>query len=286
MPRYRVVHTNTYSFGEAVHCCSLEARLYPCDNEKQTIEFGQSILRPLAKSQTDFTDAFGNHVSQFDINTRLQSIELTAIHTVCTKPPIKVTLSESMAWEKVRDKIDNVSDLSAYKNETSYVSFNESILNYALVSFTPDRPILEAAFNLMQRLFQDFQFDQYTSNVNTTAQQAFKQKSGVCQDFTHVAIACLRSLKLPARYVSGYVDTKLNSSKPKSIASDVSHAWFSVYDPGFEWVDFDSTNNKMPDEFYIILAYGRDYKDIEPLKGYVDYKGNNQLSVNVDLTVF
>lgn len=285
MPRYRVVHTNKYWFSDTVSSCALEARLQPYDNEKQVTEFSQIVVRPLAKTRTNSTDIFGNHVSHVDIKSRLQSIELTAIHTVNTMPTDIMDLSQSLPWELAQSEIKGLPELAIYSNETPYVSINAAILNYAQVSFTPNRPLFEATFDLMQRLFHDFQFDPQATDVNTTAVQAFNLKRGVCQDFAHVAIACLRSLKLGARYVSGYVDTKSNSTQPNRIAADVSHAWFSVYDPSLGWADFDPTNNKMPDEFYIVLAYGCDYNDIIPLKGVTDCKGNNQLSVNVDLTI-
>jgi transglutaminase-like putative cysteine protease len=278
MAKYRVVHNNHYSFAEAVNHCTLEARLKPLDNKKQTVEFSQFVVRPLASSQHSEPDQFGNHVNYFEIARGLRSFSLSAIHTVKTVPLVSIDLAGSSPWESLVVATDADTDTSAY------VGFNPELTDYARVSFRPDRPMLEAAFDLMQRINADFQYHPGTTRVDTTAIEAFQFKRGVCQDFSHVGIACLRSLALPVRYVSGYVDTKVNSKPPHRVAADASHAWFSVYDPEFDWVDFDPTNNKMPGETYITLAYGHDYDDVAPLKGQVDTQGGNKLKVDVDMT--
>lgn len=278
MTKYRVVHNNHYSFTEAVSHCTIEARLKPLDNKKQTVEFSQFVVRPLASNQRCELDEFGNHVNYFEIVRGLRSFLLSAIHTVNTVPLVSIDLAASSPWENLVAVTDTDTFASAY------VGFNRELTAYAHVSFIPGRPILEAVFDLMQRINQDFQYHPGATRVDTTAIEAFQLKQGVCQDFTHVAIACLRSLGLPVRYVSGYVDTKAKSKPPHRVAADASHAWFSVYDPEFDWVDFDPTNNQMPGETYITLAYGHDYDDVAPLKGKVDTQGGNRLKVDVDVT--
>jgi transglutaminase-like putative cysteine protease len=288
MPRYRVVHNNLYSFHETVSHCSLEARLKPVDNEKQTVEFSQFVVRPLASAQRIAQDDFGNHVSHFEINRSLQSFKLSAIHTVSTLPSVAIDLTSSSPWQHVVDRVaQDASFETRYLNaidSSSYITFNQDLAAYAGVSFLPGRPLLDAAFNLMQRIYEDFQYDPLATKVDTTAIEAFALKRGVCQDFSHIAIACLRSLNLPVRYVSGYVDTKIASGNPRRYGGDVSHAWFSVYDPDYGWVDFDPTNNNMPGETYITVAYGCDYHDVAPLIGQVDVHGQSKLKVSVDMT--
>jgi len=264
--------------------------LRPIENTHQSVEFGQFVVNPLTKTRRNSIDDFGNHVCHFEISTSLQSFVVTAIHTVLTKPHTAINFSTSAPWEQVVEVAVDQSRVDPHyltvSGASKYVAFDKNMSLYAESSFTRKCPILDAAFDLIQRIYTDFQYDPHATQVDTSAIEAFQIKRGVCQDLTHVAIACLRSLKLPARYVSGYVDTKsLSSKKTHKVAGDVSHAWFSVYDPQFGWVDFDPTNNKLVDESYITLAYGRDYSDVAPLKGKVDTTGNNRLKVNVDLAV-
>ncbi len=284
MATYRVVHNNHYSFRQAVNHCALEARLKPIDSEKQTVEFSQFVLRPLASSQSCTKDEFGNHVNYFEITQRLNSFLLSAIHTIFTRPQADIDLAASSSWEQTVNDIQSKSCCLSNSGNVSCTLFNSDLFLYASMSFTPGRPRLEAAFDLMQRIHDDFEYDTCATNVDTSAIEAFRLRRGVCQDFTHIAIACLRAVDIPARYVSGYVDTKITSKRPHRVATDVSHAWFSVYDAEFGWVDFDATNNTMPGETYITLAYGRDYRDVAPLKGEVDNLGQNRLKVDVDLT--
>ena len=285
MATYRVVHNNHYSFRQAVNHCELEARLRPLDTKKQTVDFSQFVLRPLARSQSNSEDEFGNHVHYFELSGRLQSFLLSAIHTVSTRPFVAIEPATSSPWEQMAGITSKDALFKTfYAHKKSLTEYNQDILGYACLSFQPHRPILDAANDLMQRIHSDFQYDPVATTVDTSAIDAFRLKRGVCQDFTHIAIACLRSLDLPVRYVSGYVDTKIASERLRRVAADVSHAWFSVYDVKHGWVDFDATNNSMPGETYITLAYGRDYRDITPLKGQTDSQGQNRLKVDVDLT--
>lgn len=258
------------------------------DATNQRVEFSQFVVRPLAKKQRSERDKFGNHVNYFEIVRGLKSFSLSAIHTVTTLPKAAIDLEASSPWERVAgiaaEEIQLARQYLNDSNSSSYVEFNQALTVYANRSFVPGRPILDAAFHLMRRIYDDFRYDTTATKVDTTAIDAFELKRGVCQDFTHIAIACLNSLGLPARYVSGYVDTQTASLKPvRKTTADVSHAWFSVYDPRYAWVDFDAANNKMPDESYITVAYGHDYNDIAPLKGQVDVYGQSKLKVNVDM---
>ena len=157
------------------------------------------------------------------------------------------------------------------------------IKEYVLESFDEDRNIFEATNEFMARIFNDFKFVSGFSDITTPIETIFKEKKGVCQDFAQFAISALRSIGIPARYVSGYIQTIPSEGKEKLFGADASHAWFSIYIPDFGWADFDPTNNKIPNEEYIILGYGRDYLDISPLKGIVQSSGNSLLSVKVDV---
>jgi transglutaminase-like putative cysteine protease len=286
MTQYRVVHNNHYVFHGTVKQCSLEARLQPLNHKSQSVEFSQFVLRPLASAQRHALDAFGNHVNYFEISRHLQSFTLSAIHTVTTLPTAVIELETSSPWEQVaaNEAALNSPYLTPPEPE-AYTGFNPELSEYARASFLPDRPVLQAAYDLMQRIYHDFTYDPHATAVDTRASEAFRLQRGVCQDFSHIALACCRSLRLPARYVSGYVDTKAAARRPVPIVQDVSHAWFSVYDPVYGWVDFDPTNSQMPGESYITLAFGRDYQDVAPLQGQVDVQGDNRLKVDVDMRV-
>jgi transglutaminase-like putative cysteine protease len=290
MPKYRVVHNNHYSFQTAVNSGSFEARLRPIDSQFQQVDFSQFVLRPLAYQQTVRHDEFGNHVNHFEVSQNLRSFKLSAIHTVTTLPRPKINLNQSQPWEQIACGIEDSDEIIKYQPKTTgfnvYTRNNQALLDYTVASFVPDRPILDATHHLMQRIYEDFKYDSAATDVTTTAIDAFQLKRGVCQDFSHIAIACLQSLGLPVRYVSGYLDTHSASPGGSRVApANTSHAWFSVFDVQFGWVDFDPTNDCMPGEKYITLAYGRDYDDIAPLSGQVDSAGRNQLEVRVELTI-
>tara|TARA_R110000850_G_scaffold4071_4_gene19152 strand:+ start:6816 stop:7307 length:492 start_codon:yes stop_codon:yes gene_type:complete len=151
---------------------------------------------------------------------------------------------------------------------------------YALKSFTPERPIMEAMLDLNTRIFRDFAFTPGFSDISTPLEKVFKHRKGVCQDF---ALACLRVIGLSARYVSGYLETLVPPGKPKMIGADASHAWIAIYIPGHAWVEFDATNNLLVNDKHIRVAVGRDFADVTPLKGIV-YSGSEQeMKVSVDV---
>ena len=145
-------------------------------------------------------------------------------------------------------------------------------------------PVLNGAMDLIRRIFAEFTYDGEASTIETPVEQVFKKKKGVCQDFAHLAISCLRSLGLPARYVSGYLETLPPPGKPKLLGADASHAWFSIYIPDFGWVDLDPTNNLAVNETYVTVAWGRDYGDVAPVKGVVLGGGSHLLTVSVSVT--
>jgi transglutaminase-like putative cysteine protease len=176
-------------------------------------------------------------------------------------------------------------DLDAYQFifVSPMVAVNADVHAYAQTSFPPGTPILEGGMDLMQRIFTEFAYDKAASTVDTPVEQVLANRRGVCQDFSHLAIACFRSLGLAARYVSGYLETLPPPGKPKMIGADASHAWVSLYVPDEGWVDLDPTNNIIPGERHVTLAWGRDYSDVAPVKGVVMGGGLHTLSVEVDV---
>ncbi len=166
---------------------------------------------------------------------------------------------------------------------TRLTQANKAILDYTLASFTPNRPIVESCDDLMNRIFNDFTFDPSFSTINTPVSHVFEHKRGVCQDYAHLTLTCLRSIGLAARYVSGYIETIPPPGQEKLTGADATHAWVALFVPGSGWIDYDPTNNLKPYDQHVTLAVGRDFADITPLKGIMFGGGNQVLDVSVDM---
>jgi transglutaminase-like putative cysteine protease len=202
------------------------------------------------------------------------------------RPPIAAQLSPP--WEAVIRALAGARDeatLDAYQFafDSPYITVDDDVRAYALPSFTPDRPVLDAAIDLTARIFHEFTYEGGVTDVSTPVHEVLMQRRGVCQDFAHLQIACLRSLGLPARYVSGYLMTRPPEGQQKLVGADASHAWLSVWCPALGWVDFDPTNNLIPGDEHITLAWGRDYGDVSPINGMIIGGGSHEVAVAVDV---
>jgi transglutaminase-like putative cysteine protease len=196
--------------------------------------------------------------------------------------------SQSPAWETVRDAVASDhspegTDAYQFVFDSIRVSAKPELALYARESFSPGRPLLEAVFDLTTRIHQDFRFDPKATEVTTPVETFFEKRRGVCQDFSHLQIACMRSLGLPARYVSGYLRTLPPAGGTRLVGADASHAWCAAWCPGFGWVDFDPTNNCVPSDGHITLAWGRDYSDVSPIRGVLLGGAKHSLKVGVDV---
>jgi transglutaminase-like putative cysteine protease len=195
---------------------------------------------------------------------------------------------QAASWEEIaaslpRDRSQAGLDAYQFAFESPRIRMRPEFAAYALQSFTPGRPMPEALLDLTARIHQDFRFDSKVTNVRTPPEEVFRKRKGVCQDFAHVQIACLRSLNLAARYVSGYLRTYQPAGQPRLVGADASHAWVSAYCPGSGWLDVDPTNNVVPSDGHVTLAWGRDYGDVSPLHGLVLGGGAHTLKVAVDM---
>jgi transglutaminase-like putative cysteine protease len=171
-----------------------------------------------------------------------------------------------------------------YMLESDFIEFSSEVSAYSALSFSPNRALRDAVEDLMHRIYADYQYDPGFSNIATPLKDVIKHRKGVCQDFAHLAIACLRMQGIAARYVSGYLETLPPPGKQKLVGADASHAWFSVFIPHQGWIDFDPTNAKIPEEQHITVAWGRDYADVAPLKGVIFGGGKkHKLHVAVDV---
>lgn len=286
--KYRIKHTTSYDYSEPASTSHNLLHVTPRDLPDQRCLHSTLTIDPPPLSTSSFVDTFGNTVTCFDLHephTRL-SVTASSIVTI-TPPPPGQLLPPSWQWEVVRDAVrtDRTPEgLDAYAMTypSRHIRLANAFGDYARLSFTPGRAILEAALDLTGRIFHDFRFDPLATTLSTPIEQVMEQRHGVCQDFAHVMLACLRSLRLPARYVSGYLRTDPPPGQPRMIGADASHAWVSVWSPGVGWFDFDPTNNCTRNDRHIILGWGRDYADVSPVKGVVLGGGPHALSVSVD----
>jgi transglutaminase-like putative cysteine protease len=285
---YSVEHTTRYQYHEQVSLCHNIAALTPRNTDGQICKACNLIISPLPDVLEEHTDFFGNKLYYFVIEQEHKALTVTVKSQVeKIVSPVKTELFPDQSWEEVRDMLlhsrGELMEVRQFIHPTPITTSNDEITNYASLSFTPDRPLFEAVFDLVKRIYRDFKFTPGFSTVSTPLAIVMKERKGVCQDFAHLAISCLHAMRLPARYVSGYIETIAPEGKEKLTGVDASHAWFSVYIPGAGWTDFDPTNNKIPGEQYITIGWGRDYFDIIPLKGVIMSGSAHELSVSVDV---
>jgi transglutaminase-like putative cysteine protease len=286
---YRVRHQTIYDYVQPVSVSHHVVRLTPRDLPGQRRRASELTVWPvLPFHATTHTDYFGNTVSSFTLpesHTRMTVEASSELEVQAVPLPL---FSESPAWETVRDTVQvdqSREGLDAYQFvfDSIRVSGKPELAVYARTSFPPGRPLLEAVLDLTARIHQDFRFDAKATEVTTPVETFFEKRRGVCQDFSHLQIACMRSLGLPARYVSGYLRTIPPPGRPRLVGSDASHAWCAAWCPRFGWVDFDPTNNCVPSDGHITLAWGRDYSDVSPIRGVLLGGAKHSLKVGVDV---
>jgi transglutaminase-like putative cysteine protease len=234
------------------------------------------------------TEYFGNEVCFFSVQQIHRRLEITASSRVSVQRVTPPVPGLSPAWKQVaalfREKAaGETAGLHQFRFDSPLLRASPELVAYALPSFGGDTPLLVGAQDLNRRIFTDFKYDRTATTAATPLEEAWRNRRGVCQDFAHLAIACLRSLGLPARYVSGYLRTRPAPGQARMTGADAGHAWFSVYCPSFGWVDFDPTNNVMPGEDHITVAYGREFSDVSPVSGILVGGGSHAIQVAVDV---
>ncbi|GAB4191791.1 MAG: transglutaminase family protein [Thermoflexibacter sp.] len=284
--KYKITHHTHYKYHEKVNLAHNKAWMLPLEASFQHCLQKKIHITPVPSVYNEDYDFLGNLFSYFAIQYPHDEMNVIATHQVEVNR--HYDLSSRLIWEEAVDVLQNSlaeQDLWAkqFALESPLVPILPSIKAYTLKSFTPSRPLLEATLHLTRRIFKDFKFVAGATHIATPLSEVFKHKKGVCQDFAHLAIACLRSIGLAAYYVSGYIETIAPEGKEKLVGADASHAWFAVYSPEIGWVDFDPTNNQLVNNQYITLAYGRDYADIPPLKGVIMSSGAQSMKVAVDV---
>ena len=288
--KYRVTHTTEFVYEARVALCYNLARLVPRPLPRQQVRNATLRIDPQPQDHDRGMDFFGNPVDYFSIQHPHDRLQVIAVSEVEVLPGEAGLFDEmdDLPWDEVPERLrdepseENIEALQ-FTLDSPMVVVEDFLKDYARLSFTPGRLLDEAVHDLMQRIFKDFTYDPEFSSIATPLREVMEHRSGVCQDFAHLAIGCLRSQGLAARYVSGYLETDPPPGKERLVGADASHAWFSVYHPSRGWIDFDPTNNQRPSERYIILAWGRDFTDVTPLKGVAYGGGEHQLKVAVDV---
>ena len=286
--RYEVIHRTTYTYTSDVSVSHHIARLAPRQCPSQQCLQHELLIQPAPALTNSRQDYFGNYTAFFTVEGAHRSLSVTALSRVEVLRGAPPDVLQTLSWENVRDRC-GAGDPSAGL-EAGEFAFASPLIprlpdfaNYAAASFAPQRPILKAVLDLTRRIHGDFKFDARATTVATPMAQVIRNKRGVCQDFAHFQIGCLRAVGLPARYVSGYLETQPPPGKPKLIGADASHAWVQVFVPPAGWIDVDPTNNLLPSDRHIIVACGRDFDDVSPIRGVIVGGGRHQLTVGVDV---
>jgi transglutaminase-like putative cysteine protease len=301
----RILHRTRYRYHGAIDMAQHMVHLRPVDTATQHVQAHALRIDPMPAARSETTDVFGNPRTFFSLQSVHSMLTVEADSLVETRPPEPLPEGppwRAMNWERVREHFRYRAQApfdaaSEFLFGSPFVPRDDAFAAFARPAFKPGLPALSAARALMERIHAELSFDAHSTEVNTPALEALAQGKGVCQDFAHIMLGCLRSLGLPARYVSGYLLTRPPSGKPRLIGADASHAWVSVYVPmpasadddkaasTGAWFDFDPTNNRCgwgsPGEDYVTLATGRDFADVSPMRGVIQSGARHTLAVAV-----
>ncbi len=285
---YRIRHRTTYDYEDPVSVSHHITRVTPRNLRGQTCWESYVAVMPTPPVTTAHFDYFGNTLTSFTLQEPHEKLVVEANSRLEVTVLPHPNFSDSAPWETVRQALegepnDNVLNAWQFIFDTARIKASADLAKYARDSFPAGRPLLEGAFDLTRRIHQDFRFDKKATEVATPVETFFEKRRGVCQDFAHLQIGCLRSLGLPARYVSGYLRTMPPPGRPRLIGADASHAWCSAWCPRYGWVDFDPTNNCVPSDGHITVAWGRDYADVSPIYGVLLGGSRHTLHVEVDV---
>jgi uncharacterized alpha-E superfamily protein/transglutaminase-like putative cysteine protease len=285
---YRVSHRTTYDYDAPVEQSYNEAHLRPRDSGRQQCTLHDLVVEPAPSSWSEYRDPFDNTVTTFTVKGGFEHLSVTATSEVVVAPAPPPP--PGPPWESVRTLLDIDRQAAAREARrcraaSRLVPTASALAEYAEPSFPPGRPLVDALQDLAGRIHREFVYEPGFTSITTPLLEVLEHRHGVCQDFAHLTIGCLRSLGLAARYVSGYLETVPPAGEERLLGADASHAWASVYLPGWGWVDIDPTNDQFAAESYITTAWGRDYWDVSPLRGSVEGGGaSHRLDVAVDVT--
>jgi transglutaminase-like putative cysteine protease len=286
--RFHIRHRTEYIYGDPVSLCHNLAHLRPRNTDRQTCLGMHLSISPEPGTHREYLDFYGNHVTFFSLQEPHKSLRIVSESDVEIAAQCFAASSLIDSWDQVFEQLHttrnpNLGEIKQFTFESTHVPTLDEFADYARPSFAPSRPLVDAVLDLTGRIHADFKFTPGVTYVDTPVLDVLKTRRGVCQDFAHLEIACLRSIGLAARYVSGYVVTQPPPGQERLVGADASHAWLSVYFPRFGWIDFDPTTGVMPSDQHITLGWGRDYDDIGPVRGVM--LGGNRQSCHVAVDV-
>ena len=288
MPVYSVRHSTVYTYEEPVSVCHNLAYLLPRSSPRHAWMLNELHILPNPPVLRERRDYFGNRPVFFALHEPHKRLEITLSGMVDVEAAADPMGYVRTPWEEVRDKLRQDSTrehLAAYQFafDSPFVRAHPDVHAYAANSFSPGRGLVAAALDLNHRIHRDFAYDPKATTIRTTSVELLRQRRGVCQDFAHLMVGCLRSMGLSGRYVSGYLLTNPPPGQPRTVGSDASHAWAGFYLPGSGWIDLDPTNDVVVSDQHITLAWGRDFGDVSPLRGVILGGRNHTVEVSVDV---
>jgi transglutaminase-like putative cysteine protease len=285
---FEVSHRTHYRYATPVAQSQHLVHMTPRTVANQTTFRHNLMVEPAPAMRHEGVDSFGNPFAVLEVEVPHKELVLLARSAIETRAPSAVDLAKTTPWDRLDDRFGRQPngldlDVIQYRCSTRITGASQGIADYARASFGQGRAVLDGAMDLTQRIYADFRFDPGATDVSTPVEQVFAQRRGVCQDFAHLALAGLRALRVPARYVSGYILTHPPPGQPKLSGADASHAWISVWSPETGWRDFDPTNGIAVGEEHITIALGRDYNDVSPISGVLIGGGEHIVTVGVDV---
>lgn len=282
---YQVIHRTVYEYESPVVHGRHLAHLRPRRTPTQSLASHSLQIFPPPASMQYVADYFGNDTHHFEIGVEHDRLEVTSTSDVNVSQHASPGAGQA-AWEEIVGRVANQRELVLTREfcfDSPLVRSHHLLREYAEQSFTSGRPLRDAIVELNERIHAEFKYEPAATDVSTPLAQVMRDRRGVCQDFAQVAVGCLRSMGLPARYVSGYLETQPPPGQPKLVGADASHAWASAYLGAEGWLDFDPTNNVLPSDQHVTVAWGRDFSDVSPLRGVVLAGGSHRITVGVDV---
>lgn len=284
--KYKLKHQTLYTYANPVNNYQSILCLHPINTGRQSCKNFTIEIEPKPTKIYSRTDYFGNIQHYFSIHQQHDALKVTVSSEVEVKndliqPLNPISCADTIALIESNKELKT--ELRLYQLPSQYIVWDQEIIDFAKTCLKDQESMFEGVLNLMKKIFTEFKFSSGATNINTPLKTVLRERKGVCQDFSHLAIACIRSVGLPARYVSGYIETLPPKGTVKLEGSDASHAWISVYVPEMGWCEFDPTNNMIPQQRHIVTAYGRDFADVSPLKGIIFGSGSHKVKVAVDV---
>jgi transglutaminase-like putative cysteine protease len=286
--KYRVRHTTTYAYARPVDLAAHMLHLWPRALPQQVVSSADLDTTPAAARCNEGTDHFGNRVTWLFLDLPHAAFEVRLSASVDVGCPTPPEAAATPAWESIAALVRaggaEAWQVAEFAFASPMASADAAAGAYAAVSFPAGQPVLAGLLDLTARIRRDFTFRSGVTTIATPVAQVLKQRAGVCQDFSHVMIAGLRALGLPARYVSGYIRTRPPPGRAARRGADQSHAWVGAWlGPAHGWIDLDPTNNLVVQDEHVVLGWGRDYGDVSPVRGVLLGGGTHKMSVSVDL---